>query len=103
MSWHVVLRPEVATDIEEAADWYDEQQDGLGSELCEEILRVLDRLSENPLLNSRRHPVKDIRWRYSERFPYRVIYQVVENENTVVVVAVLHGARHDRHWKRRIQ
>jgi len=50
----------------------------------------------DPLLNCRRHPRKNIRWRYLERFPYRVIYQVSEDDQLVVVAAVLHAARHDR-------
>jgi len=33
-----------------------------------------DALAVNPLLHARRHPNKDIRWRYPDRFPYRVIY-----------------------------
>lgn len=37
-----------------------------------------------------------------QRFPYRVIYQVCEQEQLVLVVAVLHSARHDRHWQRRL-
>jgi plasmid stabilization system protein ParE len=37
-----------------------------------------------------------------DRFPYRVIYEVVESERTVIVAAVLHAARHDREWQRRI-
>ena len=43
-----------------------------------------------------------IRWRYPDRFPYRVIYEVDEEQKIVVIAAVLHAARHDRHWKRRI-
>ena len=43
----------------------------------------------------------NIRWRYPDRFPYRVIYEVAEFERTVVVVAVLHAARDDQHWKSR--
>jgi toxin ParE1/3/4 len=53
------------------------------------------------LLNSRRHPRKNIRWRYPERFPYRVIYEVIEADQMVIVAAVLHAARHDRHWQQR--
>lgn len=102
MSWNVVVRPEVADDIQQAVDWYESQQEGLGSEMREEVLVVLDLLAKNPLLNSRRHPQKNIRWRYPARFPYRVIYEVLEPEQTVVVAAVLHAARHDRHWKRRL-
>jgi hypothetical protein len=32
-----------------------------------------------------------------------VIYEVIEDEKTVVVAAVLHAARNDREWKRRIR
>ena len=65
-------------------------------------MKVFDAIAINPFLNSRRHPRKDIRWRYPERFPYRVIYQVLERERTAIVAAVVHVARHDREWRKRI-
>ena len=102
MSWRVVVRAEAGDDVAEAADWYDEKSQGLGDEFVEEVLKVFDAIAVNPFLNSRRHPRKDIRWRSPERFPYRVIYQVLERERTVVVAAVLHAARHDREWRKRI-
>jgi toxin ParE1/3/4 len=102
MSWRVEIRPEVEADVAEAARWYESQQSGLGVEFVEEIIQVWDALAENPLLNARRHPRKNIRWRYPERFPYRVIYEVSEKEHLVVVAAVLHAARDDKHWRRRI-
>ena len=102
MSWRVVIRPEVEQDVAEAAAWYESRQAGLGVEFVEEIIRVCDVLTENPLLNSRRHPHKNIRWRYPDRFPYRVIYEVDEPGQTVIVAAVLHAARHDRHWQSRV-
>lgn len=103
MSWRVVVRPEVADDMAEAAAWYDEQREGLGDEFVEEVLRVFDWLELNPLLNCRRHPRKNIRWRYPERFPYRVVYEVMEQDNTVVIAAVLHAARDERHWRERVE
>ncbi|MSU61882.1 MAG: hypothetical protein EXS31_05715 [Pedosphaera sp.] len=102
MNWRVVVRPEAGDDVKEAAAWYDTQRAGLGSEFTEEVLRVFDALALNPLLNCRRHPRKDIRWRCPERFPYRVIYEAIVEERLVVVAAVLHAARHDRHWLRRV-
>ena len=102
MKWRVEFRPEVEADVAEAAAWYEARQTGLGAEFVEEIIRVWDALSENPLLNSRRHSVKDTRWRYPARFPYRVIYEARERDRTVVVAAVLHGARHDRRWQARV-
>lgn len=98
----MVFRPEVEQDVTEAAAWYDAQQAGLGEEFREEVIQVFDTLAVNPLLYSRRHPGKDIRWRYPDRFPYRVVYEVREAEQVVVVAAVLHAARHDRHWQRRV-
>lgn len=101
MKWRVVIRPEVEQDVAEAAKWYEERQTGLGAQFVEEVIRVWDSLSENPLLPARRHPRKNIRWRYPERFPYRIIYEVLDAEKTVVVAAVIHAARHERHWQRR--
>lgn len=102
MHWRVLLRPEVEADINKAAEWYDLQQPGLGVEFREEVIRVFEVLADNPLLQCRRHPNKNIRWRYPDRFPYRVIYAANEAERLVVVAAVLHAARHDRHWQRRV-
>jgi len=63
MNWRIEFRPQVEQDILEAAAWYESRQLGLGVEFAEEIIRVWDELAENPLLNSRRHPAKNIRWR----------------------------------------
>jgi mRNA-degrading endonuclease RelE of RelBE toxin-antitoxin system len=46
--------------------------------------------------------VRHVRWRLAKPFPYRVVYEVRESEQLVKVAAVLHSARHDRHWRRRL-
>lgn len=102
MNWQVVLRPEAEADIGAAADWYESRCESLGEEFVEEVITVLERLADNPLISCRRHPTRNIRWRYPERFPYRIIYEVVEEEKTVVVAAVLHAAQNDRHWRKRV-
>ena len=102
MNWRVEFAPEVEPDVKTAAEWYESHQPGLGRQFIEEIIRVWEALASNPLLNCRRHPSKNIRWRYPERFPYRVVFEVNEAERIVRVAAVLHAARHDRHWQRRI-
>src|SRR5262245_27352230 len=102
MKWRVVARPQAKDDILEAAEWYDGQRDGLGNEFIEEVLHVLRALESNPLLHCLRHPTKNIRWRYPERFPYRVIYEVIEDKHLVVVASVMHAARHDRVWRSRV-
>ncbi len=102
MAWRVEIRPEVERDVAEAAAWYEKRQPGLGADFVEEVIRVWDALADNPLLGSQRHPTRKIRWRITERFPYRVIYEVDEARGGLTIAAVLHAARHDRHWRRRI-
>ena len=102
MTWQVISRPEAENEVIEIAAWYDSRSEGLGDRFLEEFLAVLDGLTINPLIYCRRHPSKNIRWRYPTSFPYRVIYEVIEHEKIVVVAAVLHAARHDREWKKRV-
>lgn len=103
MSWRVEFRPEVEQDVVEASAWYEDRQVGLGLEFVEEVIRVWRSLKENPLLACRKHPHRNIRWRYPERFPYRVLYEVNESERIVVVAAVIHAARHESVWRERLQ
>jgi toxin ParE1/3/4 len=102
MKWKVVARPQAQIDVIEAATWYDTHRPGLGDEFIEEILAVFDSLKTSPLLHCRRHPTKSIRWRYPKRFPYRIIYEVIEAEKLVIIAAVLHAARQDTEWRRRV-
>jgi plasmid stabilization system protein ParE len=100
MSFRVVLRPDAEADLHHAATWYEAQTVGLGCQFVEAVSHTIDALSANPLLTSRRHRRRNIRWVYPPRFPYRIIYEV-END-TVTVISVLHAARHDRHWRDRL-
>jgi len=102
MTWQVVSRPEAENDVIEIAAWYDSRSENLGDRFVEEFLDVLDELATNPLIHCRRHPRKNIRWRYPKSFPYRVIYEVLHQQKTAIVAAVLHAARHDRQWKQRV-
>jgi len=102
MTWQVFSRPEAANDVIEIADWYDSRDKGLGERFIEEFLAVLDALSRKPLIHSRRHPHKNIRWRLSKEFPLQSNLRSDRAEKMVVVAAVLHAARHDRQWKRRV-
>ncbi|MCW1921537.1 type II toxin-antitoxin system RelE/ParE family toxin [Luteolibacter arcticus] len=101
MSWQVEFRPEVEEDVAEAARWYEAREADLGDDFIAELIEVWNRLTDDPFTGSHRHRKTFVRWRYPERFPYRVVYQVDEERHFVLVIAVLHAARHDRHWKAR--
>jgi plasmid stabilization system protein ParE len=100
VKYHLVVRPEVDADLLEAESWYEEQQAGLGREFLLAARETMARLPQNPLLYRIRHRRKQVRWAYPRRFPYRIVFRVIHD--TVVLYAVLHAARHDQHWRRRI-
>jgi len=58
MIWEVRLRDEADRDIWEAANWYENQRQGLGHSFLEEILATLDILAQQaiayPILHKKR-------------------------------------------------
>ena len=99
MTYRLEIRPDALADIEEAAGWYDEHQSGLGSEFASEVIEAIEALTTNPLLYRLRHKRKNIRWKLLDRFPYRIVFRVLDD--LITVIAVLHSACHERHWKQR--
>lgn len=97
------IHPEAASELLEAAKWYQTQQHNLGDDFMTEIenavLGVLDRpraapvfpgWDEEPVVRSKRVLV----------FPYRVLYYVTDS--SVVIVAYAHGRREPRYWEHRL-
>lgn len=101
MSWRVEFRPEVEDDVADAAAWYEAREAKLGGAFLKEVIRVWDRLARDPFTGARGRSSLAVRWLYPERFPYKVIYSVDTVRQAVLVVAVLHAARHDRIWRER--
>ena len=100
MLYRLVVRPEVEADLLEAESWYDQQQPGLGREFLRSARERMSSLPRNPLVFRVRHRQKQVRWAYPPRFPYRIIFRVMGD--TVVIYAVIHSARHDRHGQQRV-
>ncbi|HEY0808568.1 MAG TPA: type II toxin-antitoxin system RelE/ParE family toxin [Longimicrobiales bacterium] len=95
--FELVLEPPAASDIEDAANWYEDRVGGLGIEFLDEIDRCLESIRPNP----QRFPVvhRDVRRALLRRFPYALFF--VLRENVVNVIACTHTRRHPRRWQRR--
>ncbi len=97
MSPRVRIRQEAEQDLDEAAHWYERQQEGLGGAFLDEVLEAFDRIRENPLVYPVLH--RAIRRALLHRFPFGVFYQI--EDDRIVVLAVMHGSRHPNAWKQR--
>jgi len=99
VSYRLVIRLDALADIQEAAEWYDDQEHGLGADFSRTVLEAIDSLPANPLSNRLRDRRRHVRWLLPHRFPYRIVYQM--QDKLITVFAVIHSARHERLWKRR--
>jgi len=93
----LLYRPEAADEVEGAYAWYERQREGLGDEFLTELRRSERRVQESP----NTYPVihRDTRRFLLHRFPYQLLYRIVDD--TVVVVACFHGRRSPKSWKAR--
>jgi plasmid stabilization system protein ParE len=81
------------------AEWYDQCQPGLGEKFVREVDQAIARVVKNPLafpVILKRH---EMRRALTKRFPYRIFVSL--KRDALVVHAVFHGHRSDRHWKDR--
>ncbi len=98
MSYPIRFRPEVVTDLEDAARWYDERRAGLAAEFQQETRLTLDRIAQQPELVAA--DATGIRSHRMHRFPYAVHYRI---EGTMVVVfAIMFGGRDPSAWQDRM-
>ncbi len=98
MNLKIHFRLEAEADIEEAAIWYEKQRKDLGKEFLDVVLSMCDTISANPNL----YPVVHRRTHRAvmHRFPFGIYYRI--EKKSIIVIAVMHGSRHPKRWKKRI-
>jgi len=94
----VILRPAAEADLQEAYDWYEERERGLGAEFLRRVDSCIQLICRHPEM----YPAvyMDARQGVIRRFPYAVLY--FREADDIVVIAVFHAARDPKVWKRRV-
>ena len=90
----VVIRPAAERDLVEAASWYEDERRGLGERFLREVRLSLGIIGELPRAYAILRRTKRLRRCRVVGFPYSIYFWI--EGGMVVVVAVLHGARHPR-------
>lgn len=98
MSWPLVIRKAARAEFDEAFDWYERQQPGLGVRFADHVQRVFESIAAMPELHATVY--RDVRKVLVKPFPYSVIYRI--RGERVVVLAVFHGKRDPNTWKSRV-
>jgi toxin ParE1/3/4 len=84
----------------EAAAYYKQQRQELGDSYFEEFQKIMERILAFP----ERYKIAlepDIRRLAFDRFPYHVIYRVIDNQ--IQVLAVAHQSRRPNYWYTRLE
>ena len=97
MSREVVVRAEAERDIRETRRWYTTISPALGEQFLAAVDQAITSSADNPLAFQVIH--RSVRRVLLRKFPYALFF-IVE-ETRVIVVGVLHQARHPRLSQRR--
>lgn len=87
----------VEQEVDNAYFWYESQVPGLGEDFLHELDNGLVSIQTMPKAWARVAP--GFRRYLLQKFPYGIIYQL--NQQSIVVIAVMHMNRKPGYWKNR--
>jgi plasmid stabilization system protein ParE len=93
----IIFQPEAEAEITEAFRWYEDKNEGLGSEFMRALDASLSSIQRNPTAYAAVH--KQMRRAVLRRFPYSVIY--LFDTGRIVVLACFHASRDPQQWRDR--
>lgn len=97
MSFQLIFHPDAGVDVQDSFVWYESQRPGLGDEFILSMEATLENIRRNPT----RFPLSEEGTRKAllYRFPFVVIYQIIEEK--ILIVAVFHSSRNPENIKGR--
>jgi len=102
MTFKVIAEAEAKRDWNEAVDWYEEREQGVGLRLDDTIRTFIQTLSRHP----ERFPLATRLTRKAQLlgpWPYSVYFVINQEFREVKVLAIWHGARNPAELRRRLK
>ena len=90
----LIFDPLAKREYEDAFEYYEAQEEGLGEKLCNAVWAAIAILERFPEIGEEVRP--GIRKILLRRFPYKLIYSVTDD--AVYIIAVAHGHREPDYW-----
>ncbi|HEY5327948.1 MAG TPA: type II toxin-antitoxin system RelE/ParE family toxin [Mucilaginibacter sp.] len=82
-------------DMQKSADWYDEQQAGVGDRFLREVISTFQLIETNPLHYQERFS-KKFRFANVYDFPFVVVFKI--KKQLVIVNSVFHTSRNPKRF-----
>ena len=94
MNFSLVIEPRALLEIQQAIDYYDEQQEGLGERFLNAIEFQFNVLTDKPKFQIRYSNIRCLR---VKKYPYLIHFSI--EDKTVYIHAVLHTSLNPgKHW-----
>lgn len=91
MKFKVIFSPQSLKDIREARAWYNLQQKGLGKRFYEDVKLAARSIETNPFYAAVRY--RDMRAALCKTFPYKLHYEIDDENGIVRITSVFHASR----------
>jgi len=98
VNYSLTYHDKVEADIENAYQWYDEKQEGLGERFFTELAVSCTQIMEHPEYYSKTG--KRLRKISLKHFPYIVVFEIIGS--TVFVYSVFHTSRNPKEIGKRM-
>jgi mRNA-degrading endonuclease RelE of RelBE toxin-antitoxin system len=94
------FHPEAIDEWHAAAAYYEEQREGLGIEFVAAVRDAIRVIMESPAT----WPpfTRDSKAYRLERFPYRIVYAILEETDEILIATVMHTSRDSEYVTRRL-
>jgi len=79
------------SDLDEIFYWYEKQKNGLGKSFISDFDNTLNKIISNPFYPSTIE--EDARIASLKRFPYYIVYRIVEKQLHLRIIAIIHQHR----------
>lgn len=91
------FHPSARVELDGAVSYYEDCQAGLGLQFAKEVYSAVHRILQFP--EAWQHLSENTRRCLTNRFPYGIIYEILDNE--IVIIAVMQLNRRPGYWKKR--
>lgn len=93
----LIVHPKVAEEMTEAAKWYRDIDPDLALRFLDEVYEGIRKAREMPLLfRIVENPYRRV---LCDTFPYRIVFEIIEEMQAIHIVSVIHQKRHPDRWK----
>lgn len=92
----IKIGPEPLAEIQEIINWYNNRKQGLGKIFDSRIKNIIKKLTTNALIYEKKYG--NIRCASVGKFPYLIHFEVIENENLLIITTIKHTSRNPNIW-----